>query len=431
MATCYHVLSVSSRNVMSACLEHLAASNDRTHSSLLCAPSSSSFSPYNLPESEAPLRRTVFRAGQSKSETLTTPSPPSSRKTKARPSKKQAKEEGLLFEDTTDFEFEHGYTMRQVCDRLIDIFTQEKTSEVEWRKLLLLGDDWDRIKPYFFKRCNYKASLETNKLKKANLLSFCSKVKKVDAEMEKCKQLFDYVKDNWPELDVVVAGRRKEFTNAFFQHMTLLCEASSNRLDRRDDLARIAAKCLAAVEAHDRALEDVVAVTIAQQKFDKILDASSLDEACSKLDKLAEKKQLDSTLMLLFAKAWAAAKDSNTMTDEIKDLMHHLYMVARGHLQRLIPKEIRILQDILACEDPTSRFKALTECFSPGDEHTEKEADKLYTKPEKLLKWIKLVLDAYHLNKQETVMDAARQLMTPQIIDRLLQLKVIVEDQFI
>ncbi|MCO5554479.1 hypothetical protein L7F22_008008 [Adiantum nelumboides] len=111
-------------------------------------------------------------------------------------------------------------------------------------------------------------------------------------------------------------------------------------------------------------------------------------------------------------------------------MMHHLYMVARGHLHRLIPKEIRILQDILAVQDPTSRFKALTECFSPGDENTEKEADKLYTKPEKLLKWIKIVLDGYHFNKQETVMDAARQLMTPQIIDRLLQLKVVVEDQF-
>ncbi|MCO5554478.1 hypothetical protein L7F22_008007 [Adiantum nelumboides] len=259
----------------------------------------------------------VFRAGQAKAETLTPSSSTSSRKSKAGRPKQQAKEESLLFEDTADFEFENGYTMRQVCDRLIHIFTQEKTNEVEWRKLLLLGDDWDRLRPSFFKHCKYKASLETNKLKKADLLSLCSKMEKVDAEMLKHKQLLEYVKENWPELDVVVAGRRKEFTNAFFQHMTLLCEASSNRLDRRDDLARIAAKCLAVVEAHDRALEDDVAITIAQQRFDKILDSPSLDEACSKVDKLGEKKQIDSTLMLLFAKAWATAKDSHTMTDEV------------------------------------------------------------------------------------------------------------------
>lgn len=83
------------------------------------------------------------------------------------------------------------------------------------------------------------------------------------------------------------------------------------------DIARIAAKCLAVVEAHDRALEDDVAVTVAQKKYDNILDSPSLDAALSKIDDLAKKKQLDSTLMLLLAKAWATAKESNTMTEEV------------------------------------------------------------------------------------------------------------------
>jgi hypothetical protein len=43
---------------------------------------------------------------------------------------------------------------------------------------------------------------------------------------------------------------------------------------------------------------------------------------------------------------------------------------------------------------------------------------------------MKLILDGYHLNKQSTTMDAARQLMDPTIIYRLMQLKEIVEDQF-
>ena len=54
----------------------------------------------------------------------------------------------------------------------------------------------------------------------------------------------------------------------------------------------------------------------------------------------------------------------------------------------------------------------------------------LIRKPEKLHKWMKLVLDGYHLNKQSTTMDSARQLMNPTIINRLIQLKDIVEDQF-
>ena len=84
------------------------------------------------------------------------------------------------------------------------------------------------------------------------------------------------------------------------------------------DLARVAAKCLAAVQAHDRAIEDKVAVTIAQQKFDDILNSPSLEEACKKVDVLAKKKQLDSTLMLMFAKAWAAAQESSNMTEEVR-----------------------------------------------------------------------------------------------------------------
>ncbi|KAH7301390.1 hypothetical protein KP509_23G023200 [Ceratopteris richardii] len=336
----------------------------------------------------------------------------------------------ILYEDTADFEFEHGYSMAQVCDRLIDIFTLEKTNEMEWRKLLILSDDWYRIRDHFFKRCSYKGNNETDKVKKTSLASLSKKLEQVDADMQRHGQLLDYVKQNWPELDVIVAGRRQEFSNGFFQHMTILGDSYSSRIDKRDEIARLAAKCLAAVEAHDRALEDDEAVILAQQKFDKILDSLCLDEACSKIDELAKKKQLDSTLMLLFARAWAAANESTSMSEEMKELMHHLYLTARGHIQRLIPKEVRILQQLASIEEPTQRFKALTECFSPGDENAEKRTDIMYTKPEKLQKWLNLVLDGYHFNKQETVIESARQLMNPQLIHRLRQLQAIIEDQF-
>lgn len=431
-------LSLPSRNATAGCAGLLISFNDGRRSSLL-----SPHSPLVNHPPHDPLLRTVICARKSKAENaasstaqklhgetraLTATSSRSERK--AQSSQRKSKGESLLYEGTADFEYEHGYSMGRVCDRLMEVFLAEKTKEDDWRKLLLLSDEWAKIRPYFFKRCKYKESLETNGKKKQNLFLFSEKLQKIDAEMEKHNQLFEYVKDNWPELDVIVAGRRREFGDPFFHHVHLLCEASSVRLEKRDDNARLAAKCLAAVEAHDRALEDDVAITLAQKKLDNILDSPSLDVAVSKIDVLAEKKQLDSTSMLLLAKSWANAKDSNTMPEELKDLMHHLYMVARGHMQRMIPKEIRILQHILSFEEPTQRFKATTEAFSPGDEYSEKE-ETLHTKPERLLKWIKLVLDGYHLNKQNTEMESARQLMNPKVIIRLLQLQAVVEDQFL
>lgn len=59
--------------------------------------------------------------------------------------------------------------------------------------------------------------------------------------------------------------------------------------------------------------------------------------------------------------------------------MYHLYMVARGNMQRLVPKEVRIIRHILSIEDPKEQFAALTEAFSPGDELEGKDADMLYT----------------------------------------------------
>ena len=53
-------------------------------------------------------------------------------------------------------------------------------------------------------------------------------------------------------------------------------------------------------------------------KFDDILSAPSLEAAAAKIDNLAKTKQLDSTLMLLMTKAWASAKESTLMKDEVR-----------------------------------------------------------------------------------------------------------------
>lgn len=67
-------------------------------------------------------------------------------------------------------------------------------------------------------------------------------------------------------------------------------------------------------------------------KFDDILSSPSLEAAAAKIDNMAKSKQLDSTLMLLMTKAWASAKESTLMKDEVtflsyKCLSLNLYFV--------------------------------------------------------------------------------------------------------
>lgn len=74
---------------------------------------------------------------------------------------------------------------------------------------------------------------------------------------------------------------------------------------------------MAAVQAYDAATESIEKLNAAELKFQDIINSPSLDAACRKIDNLAEKKELDSTLVLMITKAWSAAKESNMMKDEV------------------------------------------------------------------------------------------------------------------
>jgi hypothetical protein len=50
--------------------------------------------------------------------------------------------------------------------------------------------------------------------------------------------------------------------------------------------------------------------------------------------------------------------------------------------------------------------------------------------PENLHTWIKAVLDAYHFSREGTLIREARDLMNPKIIEKLEELKKIVEKNF-
>lgn len=333
-------------------------------------------------------------------------------------------------EDSEDIELEKGYKMSTVCDRMIDVFMTEKPNSSDWRKLLAFTEEWTKIRPHFFNRCRMRADDSNDPETKQNLLRLLRKVKEVDDDMQRHDELFKQLRENPLEIDTVVARRRKDFTRDFFEHLNIISDSYQNNLEAKDELARIAAKCLTALEAHDKALVDRVALGRAQLKFDDVLNSPSFEVARSKIKDLAKKNELDSAFMLTVSKAWAAGKESTLMKDEVKDILFHLYLEARQSLQEQVPKEVRIIKRLLGIQDPELQLAALAEAFTPGDEIQGKDVNILYTKPENLHGWIQTVLDAYYSSKQGNLIKEARRLMDPKVIQRLEVLKGVVEQNF-
>lgn len=81
---------------------------------------------------------------------------------------------------------------------------------------------------------------------------------------------------------------------------------------------------MSAVSAYDNTLEIVGTLDTAQAKFDDILNSTSVDAACDKIKSLAKSKELDSSLVLLINGAWASAKESSTMRNEVRTFVVHL-----------------------------------------------------------------------------------------------------------
>ncbi|KAJ7943801.1 Endoribonuclease E-like protein [Quillaja saponaria] len=206
-----------------------------------------------------------------------------------------------------------------------------------------------------------------------------------------------------------------------------------DNLEDRDAVARLGAKCLSAVSAYDNTLENIETLDAAQAKFDDILNSPSVDVASNKIKSLAKAKELDSSLILLINSAWAKAKESTTIKNEVKDIMYRLYKATKSSLRSIAPKEIKLLKHLLNITDPEERFSALATAFSPGDGHDAKDpgALSLYTTPKELHKWIKIMLDAYHLNKEDTDMREAKQMTQPVVIQRLFILKETIEEEYL
>ncbi|KAK4761779.1 hypothetical protein SAY87_029663 [Trapa incisa] len=327
-------------------------------------------------------------------------------------------------------EYLDAIKMVRVCDKLIDVFLVDKPTPTDWRRLLAFSKEWPNIRPHFYKRCQDRADTVDDPGMKHKLLRFSRKLKEVDDDVQRHNELLEVLKSDPSQINDVVSRRRKDFTDDFFLHVHTVAESYHDNPSEQNLVAKLGNMCLAAVQAYDTAGHNVEAVKAAEVKIQDIINSPSLDAACRKIDDLAAKNQLDSAMVLMITKAWSAAKESSMMKDEVKDILYHLYMTARGNLQRLMPKEIRILKYLLMIEDPEERDSALRDAFTPGEELQGKDVDYLFTTPEELHVSIRTILDAYHSSREGTLIREARDLMNPVIVDKLEKLKKTMESKY-
>lgn len=337
---------------------------------------------------------------------------------------------GAQVEQEPDVQVHDGYTITQFCDKMIDLFLNEKPRSKDWKRYLIFREEWKKYRERFYNRCWMRAEMETDPSLKQKISNLGRKVKKIDEEMEVHTDLLKEIQDCPTDINAIVTRRHKDFSGAFFRHLTLVSETYDS-LEDKDAIARLGARCLSAVSAYDNTLGIVDTFDTAQAKFNDILNSPSLDAACDKIKSLAKAKELESSLILLINSAWASAKESTTMKNEVKEIMYQLYKTTKSSLRSIAPKEIKLLKHLLNIVDPEERFSAMATAFSPGDNLEAKDPDALYTTPKELHKWVKIMLDAYNLNKEDTEIREVKQMTAPIVIQRLFILKETIEEEYL
>nr|XP_043632809.1 uncharacterized protein At4g37920 [Erigeron canadensis]XP_043632810.1 uncharacterized protein At4g37920 [Erigeron canadensis]XP_043632811.1 uncharacterized protein At4g37920 [Erigeron canadensis] len=333
-------------------------------------------------------------------------------------------------EEEEEVEIAEGYTMTKFCDKMIDLFLNEKPKPKDWMNYLIFRQDWNKYRHSFYNRCQSLADKENDFSLKQRLVTLAAEVKRVDDEMEKHAELLKQVEESPMDINAIVTKRRRDFTEEFFRYLNVV-QQTHDSLEDRDAVARLSARCLSAVSAYDNTLEIVDTLDDAQAKFEDILDSPSIEAACAKIKSLAKAKELDSSLILLINSAWASAKDSPTMKNEVKAIMYKLYKATKKSLKSIAPKEIKLLKYLLNFTDPEERFSALATAFSPGKDNAARDPNAIYTTPKELHKWITIMLDAYQLHKEDTGIEEAKEMSLPMAIQRLSILKETIEEEYL
>ena len=114
--------------------------------------------------------------------------------------------------------------------------------------------------------------------------------------------------------------------------------------------------------------------------------------------------------------------------------MAHLYFKMKETMGRQQPKEVRILKHLLAVgDDPRDIRNGLEEAFTPGPELTTEDEDFLFcVRAPALLATIDAVLKAYEQQQgKASITGQAAELMQPEVIEKLRQIKGQIEGNFL
>eukprot|EP00854_Cymbomonas_tetramitiformis_P003652 gene3652-4587_t len=264
------------------------------------------------------------------------------------------------------------------------------------------------------------------------LQQFLNGLRKVNAEVERNDKLLKAFREVAPEtLEGLVTSRRKEIGPAFLEHIDFRVQATED-VEVQEELLNLRSRIVALCKVLDEAMDDNQQVAAAAASFEKLLQVKSLDEADKMIDDMAASGGLNPALLLHTAKAYNSVKESEYTSDEIKDVMAHLYFKMKETTAQQQPAEVRILKYLLSMEDPMQRTQGLAEAFTPAVELETPNVDYLFTTPAKLLMTVQTVLQVYDKqpNAAQSVVGEAAGMMDPAVIERMRDIETEIEREF-
>lgn len=82
-------------------------------------------------------------------------------------------------DEEVEVEVADGLTITQLCDKIIELFLNEKPKSKDWRKYLVFREEWKKYRERFYNRCLTRADAENDSGMKQKLINLSRKVKKV------------------------------------------------------------------------------------------------------------------------------------------------------------------------------------------------------------------------------------------------------------
>ncbi|KAK3273529.1 hypothetical protein CYMTET_18234 [Cymbomonas tetramitiformis] len=315
-------------------------------------------------------------------------------------------------------------------DQIAMIFRSKERSN--WKKYMIFSKEWSALSPLLFDRIAHNAQTEADPDAVVELQQFLNGLRKVNAEVERNDKLLKAFREVAPEtLEGLVTSRRKEIGPAFLEHIDFRVQATED-VEVQEELLNLRSRIVALCKVLDEAMDDNQQVAAAAASFEKLLQVKSLDEADKMIDDMAASGGLNPALLLHTAKAYNSVKESEYTSDEIKDVMAHLYFKMKETTAQQQPAEVRILKYLLSMEDPMQRTQGLAEAFTPAVELETPNVDYLFTTPAKLLMTVQTVLQVYDKqpNAAQSVVGEAAGMMDPAVIERMRDIETEIEREF-